>query len=970
MAAKTGRVSAAESAALAAELESTTDAEIRFDPTSRALYATDASNYRQVPIGVVVPRTTDDVVATMAACRKFDAPVLARGGGTSLSGQTCNVAVVIDFSKYLNRVLEIDPERQIARVQPGTVLDDLRDATERHKLTFGPDPATHNRCTLGGMIGNNSCGVHSVMAGKTDANVISLDVLTYRGDQFTARSLAEGDLEMAAGRNSSEGRTLKQLRALRDRYANEIRAGFSDIPRRVSGFDLPYLLPEREFNVPAALVGTEGTCVSVLEAELRLVHSPPCRSLLVLAFEDIFVAAENVCEILEFGPIGLEGMDHRLIADLNDRDMYQSEVRLLPLPAKGDGGWLLVEFGGSSVKEAEDKARKLMRHFDGASAKPGIRLCETAREARRLWEVRESGLGAGALVPGQFMRWPGWDDSAVAPDVMASYLRDLQKLMTRYDYDGAFYGHFGDGCLHVRYNFDLQTKAGIDKYANFLSDAADLVVSYGGSLSGEHGDGQSHGELLSKMYSPELMQAFREFKEIWDPDWKMNPGKVIDPLPIRTDIRLDGFEARTTKTVFQYPDDAGKFSMAALRCVGVGKCRRHDGGVMCPSYMATRDEMHSTRGRARLLFEMLQGDVIADGWRNKGVRESLDLCLACKGCKTDCPVGVDMATYKAEFLSHYYSRRIRPRAAYTMGLIWWWARLASRTPRVVNLAGRLPVISAVIKAAAGIAQDRRLPIFARQTFKCGFAQREKQSRPPKTPDRGRVILWADTFNNHFHPEVCNAALEVLESAGFEVSVPRAPVCCGRPLYDFGMLDLARHLLRRILRVLSDDLEAGVPVVVLEPSCASVFKDELLNLFPDDKMARRLSEQTFLLGDFLERHAPDHAWRQLPGAVLIQTHCHQASLFGSASDRSLVQKLGMSVEVVNKGCCGMAGAFGFESEHVDVSVAVANQGVLPAIAASEHETVVVTDGFSCREQVSQLSDRSPVHMAELLARALP
>jgi FAD/FMN-containing dehydrogenase/Fe-S oxidoreductase len=954
--------------ALAFELTSTTTAEVRFDRTSRAIYATDASNHRQIPLGVVIPRSIGDVIATIAACRRFGAPLLPRGGGTSLAGQTCNVAVVVDMSKYLNRVLEVDPDRMLARVQPGTVLDVLRTAAERHHLTFGPDPATHSRCTLGGMIGNNSCGVHSVMAGKTDENVLSLDVITYRGDRFTVGSLSEPDLDRAITGGGANGAVLGQLRDLRDRYSAEIRSGFVNIPRRVSGFDLPHLLPDRGFNVAGALVGTEGTCVTVLEATLRLVHSPRERSLLVVAFGDIFEAADQVCPILEFGPIGLEGMDHRLIADLVERSMFPEQVDSLPHPPHGPGGWLLVEFGGETHQESESKAQSLMNHLRRLPSPPGMRLCATPAEARSLWEVREAGLGAGALVPGKFMRWAGWDDSAVSPTVMGPYLRDLQKLMDQYDYDGAFYGHFGDGCLHVRYDFDLQTRAGIDKYAAFLSDAADLVVSYGGSLSGEHGDGQTHGELLPKMYSPELMQAFRSFKEIWDPDWKMNPGKVIDPLPMTADIRLEGYTPGPMLTEFRYPNDAGRFSMAALRCVGVGKCRRVDeGGVMCPSYQATGEEMHSTRGRARVLFEMIHGDVITDGWRDEGVRDSLDLCLACKGCKTECPVGVDMATYKAEFLSHFYKRRLRPRAAYTMGLIAWWARLGAMAPRLTNWAGTNIVVSRFLKFVAGVAPSRTLPRYADRTFRRSYSRNADASGSPAAA-RGRVLLWVDTFNNHFHPEVCEAAVAVLSSAGFAVTIPRAHLCCGRPLYDFGMLTLARRQLTQIMTTLALDIEAGIPIVVLEPSCASVFRDELTNLFPDDTIAQKLSQQTYLLAEFLESHAGNVSWPVLRGNVILQGHCHQTSLLGMRADVTLLEKVGLEVKVVDRGCCGMAGAFGFEPQHYDLSVQIARKAVLPAVQSAAPETWVIADGFSCREQLVQLTDLAPIHLAELLHRA--
>ncbi len=937
---------------LEAELRRRVTGEVRFDVAARGLYSTDASNYRQIPIGVVIPRTKDDVEAAVSVCHAHSVPVLPRGGGTSLSGQTCNVAVVLDLSKYVNRLIELDPDRRTARIEPGIVLDHLRDSAETHGLTFGPDPATHNRCTLGGMIGNNSCGVHSLMAGKTDANVEWLDILTYQGTRL--RVDANGSI--ASQNETRVAQIVQRLRDLASRYEAEIRARFPDIPRRVSGYDLPHLLPER-FNPAGALVGTEGTCMVVLEAGVRLTHSPPARALTVIGFHSVFDAADAVPDILELSPIGLEGMDDRMISDMKVRKLHLSEIELLP----AGGGWLLVEFGADSEPEARQSAERLLRLSRRLGATEG-RVCRDRTEATRLWEVRESALGATAVIPGKLERWPGWDDSAVAPHRMGGYLRDLQKLMDHYDYDGAFYGHFGEGCLHVRYNFDLTSAPGIARFRAFVQEATKLVVSYGGSISGEHGDGQSHGDLLEMMYGESLVRAFGEFKRIWDPDGKMNPGKVVDANPPTADLRLGtAYHPAPVKTYFSFRNDANSFANATLRCVGVGKCRRHEGGVMCPSYMATHEEEHSTRGRARLLFEMLRGDHVRDGWRSEAVREALDLCLACKACKTECPVGVDMASYKAEFLAHYYRRRIRPRSAYAMGLIHWWARLASLSPRTVNRLAEAAPTSTLIKASAGIAPARSMPRFAAQTFRQTFRPVQNRS------DRPRVLLWPDTFNNHFHPETARAAVSVLERAGFAVSIPRSPLCCGRPLYDFGMLSLAKHLLRRILDELRTEIRAETPIVVLEPSCASVFRDELLNLFPDDPDAAQLAASTHLLGEFLDK-GTGKSWGHLTGRALIQGHCHQTLLGGIDGEASLLAKLGLDVQVLDAGCCGMAGAFGFEADHYEVSVACARRALLPALQSAGSDVLVVADGFSCREQIRQLAGRDALHLADVLQRA--
>ena len=630
----------------------------RFDDGTRALYATDASNYRQPPIGVVLPRTTDDVLATVAICRAHGAPLLSRGGGTSLAGQCCNAAVVLDFSKYLNNIVAIDADRKLARVQPGVVLDDLRAETERRHLTFGPDPATHNRCTLGGMLGNDSCGVHSVMAGKTVDNTHSLDVLTYDGLRLTVGRTEDADLERIIGEGGRRGDIYRRLRDLRDRYGDLVRERFPKIPRRVSGYNLDQLLPENGFNVARALVGTEGTCVTMLEATLNLVHSPSHRVLLALGYPDIYSACDHVMELLEYHPIGLEGFDEHLVDDLRRKSMDPANLKLLP----SGHGWLLVEFGADAQRDAQSMAHRAMEAIGRGHHPPDMRLIEDPTQMAMIWKVRESGLGATTRIPGAAQTWPGWEDSAAPPERFADYLRDLRKLIDRFDYTSAFYGHFGQGCLHTRIDFDLVTSEGITRFRSFVEQAADLVVSYGGCPSGEHGDGQSRAELLPRVFGPELVRAFGEFKAIWDSDNHMNPGKIITPYRIDENLRLGtDYRPAQPKTHFRFPEDGGSLATATLRCVGVGLCRRHEGGTMCPSYMVTREEMHSTRGRAHLLFEMMQGDVLHDGWRDDTVREALDLCLACKGCKGDCPVNVDMATYKAEFLSHYYAGRLRPR---------------------------------------------------------------------------------------------------------------------------------------------------------------------------------------------------------------------------------------------------------------------------------------------------------------------
>jgi FAD/FMN-containing dehydrogenase/Fe-S oxidoreductase len=949
-------------------LNNSTHAEVRFSDGDRALYATDGSNYRYIPIGIVIPRTVDDVVAAMKVCYDHDVPVLSRGGGTDLTGSTTNTAVIFDMSKYLNQIIEIDPQKKTARIQPGIILDDLRKAAvEKCSLTFGPDPATHTHNTLGGMIGNNSCGVHSVMATKagigprTSDNIQELEILTYDGHRFRVGPTSELELERIIRRGDRRGQIYKRLKDLRDHYANHIRSGFPNIPRRVSGYNLDELLPEKGFNVARALVGTEGTLVTVLEATVQLIPHPQFRSLALLGYPSVFEAADHVPQILEFGPIGLEGIDHKLIEHEQIKKLHEENLKYLP---EGKG-FLLVEFGGETEEDVKSQIEKMRSHLMKLPSVPHIKTYSDPETQKKVWEIRESGLGATARVPHSNDTWPGWEDSAVAPAKVGDYLREVAKLYKKYNYDAALYGHFGQGCIHSRIPFILNTQEGVKNYRSFIEEAANLCIQFGGSLSGEHGDGQSRGEVLGKMYGPELMQAFREFKSIWDPRWKMNPGKVIDARPITADLRMGPeYNPLPVTTHFKYPEDSGSFARATTRCVGVGKCRRIENGTMCPSFMVTREEKHSTRGRARLLFEMLQGNPIKNQWQSEAVKESLDLCLACKGCKGECPVNVDMATYKAEFLSHYYDSHPRPIAAYSMGYIHIWSRLASTMPGIVNFIFKTPGLSEIAKQLGGISQKRTLPLYAPETFQTWF-----KKRLPTEQAGPRVLLWPDTFNNHFHPETAKSATRVLEAAGFNVQVPQAFLCCGRPLYDFGFLEEAKRQILQIVDSLRHEIRAGVPLVGLEPSCVSVFRDEMINLFPNDLDVKRLHHQTFTLAEFLQKHAPNFEPPKLHKKVIIQMHCHHKSVLGDEADRKLLKKMEVEAEFLDSGCCGMAGSFGFEPEKHEVSQACGERVLLPEVRKAPSDAIIMTEGFSCRTQIEQETPRKALHLAQVIDMAL-
>lgn len=952
-------------AGLRAALTDRVDGEVRFDTGSRASYATAGSNYRQVPIGVVVPRTVEAGAETVAVCREFGAPVLSRGGGTSLAGQCCNVAVLIDWSKYCDRVVSFDPGARRVVVEPGIVLDELNAIVGRAGLMYGPKPATHNHCALGGMIGNNSCGSTAQAYGKVVDNVASLEVLTYDGARFWVGPTSDDEYERIAAGTDRRAEIYRGLRALRDAYADQIRRRYPDIPRRVSGYNLDSLLPEAGFDLARALVGSESTLVTVLRAELILVEVPKARAMVVLGYPDVTIAADAVPAVNRHRPMILEGLDDKLVTFEKEKHLHPDALNLLPEGA----GWLMAILDGDSQEEADRRGRAMVSDLVGGQHAPTVMFYDDPAREDELWLVREAGLGATAHVPGMRDTWEGWEDSAVAPERLGDYLRDLRALMGEYGYDSAaLYGHFGHGCLHTRIPFDLVTAQGVRAFHEFIRKAGELVVRYGGSLSGEHGDGQSRAELWPVMFGDEVMRAFGQFKAIFDPDDRMNPGKLVAPYSITDNLRLGvDFRPADPPTYFSYPDDDHSFAKAAARCVGVGRCRRDSGGVMCPSYRATREEHHSTRGRARLLFEMTRGDPIRDGWRSEAVSEALDLCLGCKGCKSDCPVNVDMATYKAEFLAHHYAGRVRPRAHYSMGFLPVLARLASYAPRTVNALSHAPGLARVASFLGGTTPERPIPDFARYRFSDWYSRRG----PAGDGRRGEVLLWADTFTNNLHPGIGRAAVQVLEDAGFRVRVPDRTLCCGLTWISTGQLTTARRVARRTLRALREPLEAGLPVVVLEPSCAAVFRGDLPELLAGDTDASRLATSTHTLAELLVGNAPE--WTPpypLDTDALVQTHCHQHAVLGFDPDQEMMRRAGLRPNVLDEGCCGLAGNFGYERGHFDVSMRCAELGMLPAVRDADPATLILADGFSCRTQIEQgSSGRRAAHLAEALAAAV-
>ncbi|MBF6182757.1 FAD-binding oxidoreductase [Nocardia otitidiscaviarum] len=949
--------------ALERDLRAAVQGEVRFDSGSRATYSTDASNYRRVPLGVVLPRTPEDAVAAVAVCRAHDAPVLSRGGGTSLAGQCCNTGVVLDWSKFCDRVLTVDPEARTAVVEPGIALDVLNDRLAEYDLMVGPRPSTHVSCTIGGMIGNNSCGSTAQEYGKMADSVRRLEILTYDGTRAWVGATSDARYTELVEHGGKLGEIVRRLRDIRDRYAEDIRAHYPDIPRRVSGYNLDALLPERGFHLARLLVGSESTLVTVLRAEIELVPRPGAVALAVLGYPDIVTAADAVPHVLAHEPSALEAIDDRLVNLESTRHLADQAIRQLP-----DGhGWLMAQFQGDDQDAADRAARAMMADVCDRTGATAVLLDDPHHQAE-VWAAREAGLGATAYPPDGPETHEGWEDAAVPPDRLGDYLRDFEDLLREFGYQSSsLYGHFGHGCVHTRIPFGLRTADGIARYRRFVERAAHLVTDYGGSLSGEHGDGQSRGELLPIMFGDRLIHAFGELEDVFDPRDRMNPGKVVHPRRLDQDLR-QGVDYRPWEpdTHFAFPHDDHRFSVAAGRCVGVGKCRGDQSGVMCPSYRVTREEEHSTRGRARLLFEMLNGDVITDGWRSEEVHDALDLCLACKGCRSDCPVDVDMATYKAEFLSHYHHNRIRPMAHYSMGWIPLWARLATGMSGFANAVVQHRTLGQLVKRAGGLAPQRGMPRFADTRFTTTFPGLEQHS----SAERGSVLLWPDTFTNNFEPEVARAAVRILNAAGFTVRIPTRAVCCGLTWISTGQLATAKRVLRRTLRALRPELRASTPVVVLEPSCAAVFRSDLPELLHGDEDARRLAAQTRTLAELLAERAPDWQPPQLDSHTVVQPHCHHHAILGFDPDRELLGRCGLDADVLDAGCCGLAGNFGFERGHYDVSVACAEDKLMPAVRARPPGTLVTADGFSCRTQIRELApDTAPVHSAQLLARGL-
>ncbi len=944
----TGEVQATD---LAARLRRSVQGTVSYGARRRAEYSSDAGNYRVLPLVVVEPMDVDDVLAILDVSRDLGVPVVGRGGGTSIAGNAIGPGIVIDFARHLSRIVEIDSSSRTALVQPGVILSDLQRQAAPFGLRFGPDPSSQNRASIGGMIGNNACGPHAVAYGRTADNVRALTVVDGQGRLI---------------RTAAGPQRVPELGALVDAHLEVIRTEFGRFPRQISGYSLEHLLPERGRDLARALVGSEGTLALTLDATIALVPISPAQLLVVLGYPDMASAADAVPAVLAHAPLAVEGLDARLV-DVVRIAKGSAAVPELPRGA----GWLMVEVGGTTPAEARSSALSMVR--DAAALDHAV--LEPGPAATALWQIRADGAGLAGRTPDGRQAWPGWEDAAVPPARLGGYLREFEALMTAYRVVGLPYGHFGDGCIHIRIDLPLDHDAEV--FRRFVLDAARLVVAHGGSCSGEHGDGRARSELLSLMYSDRARQLFADVKAVFDPRDLLNPGVVVRPDPIDAHLRRPRAKSLLATDGFSFSRDAGDFTTAVHRCVGVGSCRADTGaagGFMCPSYLASGDEKDVTRGRARVLQELTNGGLIAD-WTSAEVHESLDLCLSCKACARDCPAGVDMAQYKSEVLHRSYRHRIRPIGHYTMGWLPRWISLIGALPRfspsLINRLLSIRPLARVLLPLAGIDPRRKLPALATTGFRRN--RRRLLDGPAEGSgageDRLPVVLWADSFTDGLSPEVAHAAERVLSNAGYRVIVPEDDACCGLTWITTGQLTAARKRLLRLIDVLEPYAAKHIPIVAVEPSCCAVLRSDLVELVPGDPRAVRVAGAVTTMAELLTR---TNGWRPpdlLGTRIIVQPHCHQHAVMGFAADRALLEQSAAEVTVI-AGCCGLAGNFGMEKGHYEMSLAIAENALLPALRQRSTNTVVLADGFSCRVQMDQLAGVRGISLSELLAANLP
>lgn len=949
----------------------------------RAVYATDSSNYRIPPKLIACPLDQDDLRILLQAARDCRVAVTARGAGTSCAGNAIGPGVVIDYSRHLNRIIKINPEKRYAIVEPGVVQSQLQQAAAEYGLRFGPDPSTSSRCTIGGMIGNNACGPHATAYGRTSDNVLELRLIDGLGREIIAGQTPQNAGLAPLQDSFSHSEQIKQipgLKSLVEANLATIRTEFGRFGRQVSGYSLEHLLPENGCALAPFLTGTEGTLGVLTQATVRLVPLPKAPVLVALGFPDMIAAAAAVPKILPLKPLAVEGMDARLVEVVRK---HKGSGAVPDLPQ--GSGWLLCEVGGEGLDE--DATMRRARELAAASGASGnaVMIYPPGADAAALWRIRADGAGLGGRTPKGDQAWPGWEDAAVPPENLAAYLQDFQKLLEKFGLDGLLYGHFGDGCVHVRLNMPLGSAAGLGKSRDFLFAAAQLVGKYGGSISGEHGDGRARSELLPEMYSPEAVGLFSQVKALFDPENLMNPGVLTGPAGpdgVAENVRRTQAHAlKANPEGFAFSEDAGSLTDAFHRCSGVGKCRADNsaaGGFMCPSFQASQREQDATRARARILQEATNGGLIY-GLADPEIWQVLDLCLACKACSADCPAGVDMAKWRSETLFRRYQGKLRPASHYALGWLPRWLRLMAKIPgaaQLANLATKIRPLTQVALKLLHLDTSRALPRFATRSLEKQYPKRQIGAGKKRLPMSAKmrttssstsksVVIWADSFSRGLDQRGVKAAIQLLSKAGWQVFLAPPDTCCGLTWITTGQLKGARRHLEKLLERLGPLAANGIPIVGIEPSCTAVLRDDLLELLPADPRALMVREATFTLAEFITTNCPDLRLPDLTGVkVVAQPHCHHYSVMGWEADRALIEKTGANL-VELQGCCGMAGNFGMEAAHRQMSLAVAEHALLPQLKANP-EAVFLADGFSCRTQAETLAGSGGIHLAQLLS----
>ena len=959
------RVHASERDDIESALKSRVSGEVKFDPFTRVLYSTDASIYQMEPVGVVIPRNVEDVLAVIQVANETGVPVLPRAGGTSLAGQTVNHAIVTDFSKYLNQIIEVNKEEQWARVQPGIVLDDLNRQLIPYGLMYAPDPTTSSRACVGGGVGNNTCGAHSVIYGKTLDHIKELDVILSDGTQTHFQTLDARELEAKLKGVGLESDIYRGVRRLAQENVAEISARYPNIMRRVSGYNLDQFLVDDNFNMTKMIVGSEGTLCVVTEVKINLVPRPTMTALSVVHFEDIFGASEAVQHILEHGPSSIEIMDNNVL----ERSRASANLGSNMAFVEGNpGAILVVEFYGETEAELTDKATKLkndMERLDHGYAT--VNMLDRAAQAS-VWAVRKQGLGLLMSMHGDAKPLPFVEDTAVDPGNMGDFVRRFDEIVRNHGTEAAYYGHASVGCLHIRPVVSLKTRDGVDKMLSIADEISDLVKDFGGSLSGEHGDGIVRGVWNEKMFGPEIYKLFQELKSTFDPDGLMNPNKIIDCPPMDQNLRYGpDYRAPSMPTKLDFSIDTD-FAGAVEMCNGMGACRKLE-GHMCPSYIATRDEEHSTRGRANLLRAALSGKLPEGTMTSKRLYEAMDLCIECKGCKAECESGVDMAKMKYEFLDQYHKANGTPLRNRVFGHINRLSAWGSRMAPFSNLMANNPIGKMMSQMLLGVHPKRNPPKFVRNTFAKWFKARGTST----VQATNTVVLLNDTYMNYNYPEIGKAAVALLEAAGLRVILSDTK-CCGRPMISKGLLDDATANAVSNIDQLHAYAEQGIPVIGCEPSCLLTFRDEYPELVRNEK-AKKVAANSFMIDEFMIKLQEDGKLQlnlgKLEKKVLFQAHCHQKADMGTATSMAALRLAsGYQVELINAGCCGMAGSFGYEKEHYDISMKIGEEALFPAIRAKGNDWEIAVMGVSCRQQVEDGTGRKARHLAEVLADALP